>query len=77
MPVKSMRARPQSTAISTEGNTLSQLVLKLRETSCQDSSFAQEARNHAKLAVSGRLPSAQGRCSTTIPCSRQRTRRGA
>jgi 3-phenylpropionate/trans-cinnamate dioxygenase ferredoxin reductase component len=38
---------PQSTAISTERNTLSQPVLKVREASCQDSNLAQRARNQA------------------------------
>jgi hypothetical protein len=64
MPVKSMRARPQITAISTERNTLSQLVWNRCDTSCQLSSLAQLARNQAKLSVTGRLPNAHGRCST-------------
>ena len=42
----------------------------------RDEGCAASARNHAKLAVSGRLPIAQGRCSTTIPCCGQCTRRG-
>lgn len=46
---------PQSITLHTEQNALSRLVLKVRATFCQDSSFDQEAKSTAKFTVSGRF----------------------
>src|SRR6266516_3158289 len=50
---------------------------KARAVSRHDSRRAQRDRKHIMVRVTGRLPSLQGICSTTTPCTGQFTRRGA
>ena len=64
-------------AHSTDRYTASQLVWKARAVSRQLSRRAQRAKNPIMAQVTGRLPSLQGMCSTTTPCSAHSTRRGA
>ncbi len=57
---------PPSTAISTERNTLSQLVLRVRETFCQDSSFAQEAMRPDKPPAWRKIMERQGSSGLSV-----------
>jgi len=54
---------------------VSQLVRKRFAVSCQDSTFAQLARNQTNAWVAWVLPAAQGTISTVTPQRRQSTRR--
>src|ERR1019366_7337557 len=70
-------SKPHCTNHSTDRYTASQLVWNARAVSRQLNRRAQRAKNPIMAQVTGRLPSLQGMCSTTPPCSAHPPRRGA